>query len=110
MTKKEEILLFKKICEFEPFKSILSYEISERPDFICLSKTKKIGVEITESYQDDSKQGSTLKKTRIIKKNFGELLAQNLKLNLPCYIQLDFKKILKYDKERFLFWLMKFQI
>ena len=85
MNKLEEELLFKKVKNKPFFNDLNKVNYSDKPDVIAYSKSKKIGIEITECFQDDTRKGSKLRETRSFKNKIGNSLTDRLKDIRPCF-------------------------
>ncbi|WP_159950566.1 hypothetical protein [Polaribacter septentrionalilitoris] len=92
MNKKEEKLLIEKVKLFTPFSKLENVRFTEQPDLIANLNSKKIGIEITECFQDDSLKGSDLKKFRSFKRKIGRLLTNNITYKIPYHLFIDIDK------------------
>jgi hypothetical protein len=101
MDKREEKLLIEKVRIFKPFSNLKNIKFIEQPDLIANLNSKKIGIEITECFQDDSIGGSDLKKFRSFKSKIGKLFINNITYSIPYHLFIDMNKNFKLKSNEY---------
>ena len=98
MNPQEEKLLFKKVKNRSDFRDLDRVTYTDKPDVIAYLKTKKIGIEITECFQDDNGKGSKLREIRSFKNKVGNSLIYKLNDIKPCFhLSLDINVYVSND-------------